>query len=327
VIILFTDGVPNMISAYVNSPDARGVTMSTTGYPVPNVPAPGNMLNPAPVPYSTTISAGKSVCKYNVSNVYNSHTNPSGVTAAQVAAQPMIGVIGSGSAPATNFTNNLGLVQMAGLDTSYSGGSGSSAWSLHWLPNDEMSGTALIGVYNRNQTPITNCNELSYRTHNNPDLWANGKPDLDGIPPWDLYGNPTTPLGGVTQGHTTSSASSFPKNTAYTGDIGTASDSANGQQLNIAGWNAVDQAGWRIRSNATMNVIVYTIGFSGNGGTDDVLLARVANDPLQRTQYGSKNSTEWTSTQRQGQYFPASDKNAIASAFAKIAGMLLNLTR
>lgn len=344
VIVLFTDGVPNMFSAYLNSPDQQGKAMTVAGYPVPNVTSPGNsllQLNPFPYPspykgYSAV--AGRSNCEYNYNYNYNSSTwqsnnldaakNKNGIAlaTAQAAANQMIGIIGSGCAP-SSFTCNYGLVQMASLDTSYAGGSGSSAWSMHWLGNDEGGGT-LQTI--RNTGPVTNCNNLGNGHTTNPLFTNNGTPDVASIPPWDLYGNLTTDMVDVTgakQGHTVSSATSFPKTTTYSGTIGT-NDGNNGVQLNIAAWNAVDNAANRIRSDmTTMKVIIYTIGYSGNGGTDDVLLSRVANDPKQRTTYGSKNSTAFNSSQRQGQYFPASDSNAIADAFAKIAGMVLNLTR
>jgi hypothetical protein len=339
VIVLFTDGVPNMFSAYLNSPDQQGNAMTVAGYPVPNVTSPGNsLLKTRPMPYNTPYpaqQAGSSECKYNYNYLYpnpvsnnQSAGNANGITlaTAQAAANQMIGIIGSGCAP-SSFTCNFGLVQMASLDTSYGGGSGSNAWSMHWIGNDE-GGQTLTAI--RNTNPVTNCNNLGNGHATNPDFSNGGIPDVASIPPWDLYGNLTTDMVDVTgakQGHTVSSATSFPKTTAYSGTIGT-NDGNNGVQLNIAAWNTVDNAANRIRSDmTTMKVIIYTIGYSGNGGTDDVLLARVANDPKQLTTYGSKNSTAFNSSQRQGQYFPASTSNAIADAFAKIAGMVLNLTR
>ncbi len=327
VIVLFTDGVPNMFAAYLNSPDAKGLAMThVVSYPVSGVMSPGSdLLLPPKAPFASSspvpvATVGKSSCYYNPLNT--------ALTAATIGlkANQMLGVMGAGAAPGTFNSNLAGLIQMASYDVKspYTGGSGSSAWALQHGATDEAYQTALSNV------SVTDClsvgqiasssNSLSYAyTHYQ---------DLAKLPPWDFYGNNLTALG---NGYTYSTATSFPTGTSYTGTAykSGGDDTALGKQLNIAAWNAVDNAANRIRSDigtasTNVNPTIYTIGYSGTGGTDDMLLARVANDPNQST-YGSGSS--FNQTQAAGQYFPVSDSNAITDAFNKIGSILLNLSR
>jgi hypothetical protein len=165
---------------------------------------------------------------------------------------------------------------------------------------------------------------------------ANGKGymDLKSIPPWDMYGNATTDLG---QGHTVSSAPSpFPVNTVQSLNLsvanGTTNDgttTSNGAQMQIAAWNAVDNAANNIRNGVDVNstpyqVTIYTIGYTPDGGTDASLLMRVANDPLQKATYGSNL---FSPSQRQGTYYEANDAAGVTTAFNKIKGLLLEISR
>ena len=327
VIVLFTDGVPNMFDAYLNSPDALSATMSdVVSYPVSGVLSPGSNLllgpkapfaNASPTPVPTV---GKSSCYYNPLNT----AVPASMTGKQ--ANQMIGIMGAGGAP-SSFTSNLnGLIQMASTDTkTFAGGSGSSAWSLQWAGTDQ---SFTNGIDN---SSVTDCLSLSGAGSTSNSLSVNssyhtGYLDLSKLPPWDVFGNNLTALG---NGYTYSTATGFPAGTGINANVNGVSDSALGQQLNIAAWNAVDNAANRIRSDIgtnswNVNPTIYTIGYSGNGGTDDMLLSRVANDPGQN-KYNSAST--YNQSQNAGQYFPASDSNAIVDAFNKIGSILLNLSR
>ncbi len=325
VIVLFTDGVPNMLPVYLNSPDALNASMATDvpNYYVAGVRSPGNnLLLPSPNPYPSTLTktANKSNCKFNYPSNLKTGTNTRGVTLADMGqkANMMVGVMGSGQAPSTSFTYNFALQQMLSLDTThYTGGSGASAWSLKAVATDETFGTAIT-------TGVTGCDSLgtSNATQNLNNIYT----DLKTIPPWDLFGNLTTDLG---VGHKASSASTFPKSTSVSfNNFNSMTTTGKGTQINIAAWNAVDNAANRIRNDLgttslATNPTIYAIGYSGTGGTDDVLLARVANDPNQ-SNYGATNA--YNSDQMPGQYFPASDDNAIVDAFNKIGSILLNLS-
>ena len=67
-----------------------------------------------------------------------------------------------------------------------------------------------------------------------------------------------------------------------------------------------------------MAITIFTIGYLGNGGTDDGLLKRVAND---------KSAVGYDNTQATGRYIPASDKNALANAFDTLASIILRLSQ
>jgi hypothetical protein len=94
-------------------------------------------------------------------------------------------------------------------------------------------------------------------------------------------------------------------------------------------WNAVDNAAKSIRTDANlagrtgdtsgnMNIQIYVIGYTGNGGCDDGLLKRVAND---------KSAAGYNSAQTTGQYYSASNGAELADAYNKLASDLLRLSR
>jgi hypothetical protein len=82
--------------------------------------------------------------------------------------------------------------------------------------------------------------------------------------------------------------------------------------------NLADNAAATARGNSTINVVTYTIGLGGNGGVDDVLLKRMANDPL---------SNIYDNTKPDGLYVYAPNSSQLNSAFARIAGEILRLAQ
>ncbi|MBZ5580072.1 MAG: VWA domain-containing protein [Acidobacteriia bacterium] len=100
--------------------------------------------------------------------------------------------------------------------------------------------------------------------------------DLNQIPAVDLYGNSVTGYKSISLSDTSS---------------------AGGQWANAV-WNATDNVGNTIRNNGVMGslpaptgmlpITIFTIGYTGNGGIDTVLLKRLAN---------TQDSTSYTPTQ------------------------------
>jgi hypothetical protein len=98
----------------------------------------------------------------------------------------------------------------------------------------------------------------------------------------------------------------------------------------LAMWNSVDNAARNVRldvnkpnrvGDTTVNNLAiqfFVIGYPGNGGVDDGLLMRVANDT---------NATGYVSAQPQGRYYVASDPVQLADALNKVASQLLRLAR
>lgn len=69
-----------------------------------------------------------------------------------------------------------------------------------------------------------------------------------------------------------------------------------------------------------MNIQIFVIGYSGNGGCDDGLLKRVAND---RTAAGFVPLP----AEQTGRYYSASNGAELADAYNKLASDLLRLSR
>ena len=96
----------------------------------------------------------------------------------------------------------------------------------------------------------------------------------------------------------------------------------------LAAWNGVDNTATNIRNDSNlanrsgdtqnMMVAIYAIGYLGNGGVDQGLLVRVAND---------KSSTSYSGAQSTGVYVPASNADALANAFTVVGAAILRLSQ
>jgi hypothetical protein len=143
--------------------------------------------------------------------------------------------------------------------------------------------------------PMTNCGQLG------PTNLAG----LSKIPPQDYYGNST-------------SGAAVPQSLLYT-TFNTAynpNQPGNGYQVGLASWNAVDNAAQRILADTTMNIAIYVIGYTGNGGVDQVLLKRMAN---------TQDSTSYNQTYQTGMYVSAGNASELQNAFDSVASALLRL--
>jgi hypothetical protein len=65
-----------------------------------------------------------------------------------------------------------------------------------------------------------------------------------------------------------------------------------------------------------MQVAIYAIGYRGQGGIDDGLLKRIAND---------KASSSYDATKATGIYVAGSNRAALSAAFDTIASVILRL--
>lgn len=82
--------------------------------------------------------------------------------------------------------------------------------------------------------------------------------------------------------------------------------------------NLADNSATAARNNTTINPVIYTIGLGGNGGVDDVLLKRMANDP---------ESEIHDATRIDGLYVYAPNSSDLNQAFARIASEILRLAQ
>ncbi len=79
--------------------------------------------------------------------------------------------------------------------------------------------------------------------------------------------------------------------------------------------NAADYAALKIRQDG---IFVYTIGLDGNGGLDNALLKRIANDPT---------GASYQSSQPAGMYAYAGNASQLAAAFNSIASEVLRISQ
>ncbi len=271
-VVLFTDGVPNDVTAYPNR-------------------------------FSNSVVAAASGCTY--------------ATDTSTPTHPIYGFFeaqGSSAGGGPPFVGLTGLYQLASLD-----GSHTSSYYMSW------NGSAPSPPTNPAPTGCVNSG------------WSAPYSNLTAIPSYDKYGYSLGPNGAgyKVSSFVNASTSSifngtdFNVNTPY-GSTTTAHN-AYYYQWGLAAWDEVDQAAEAIRSDANyatrgdvapMKVTIYTVGYTGNGGTDAGLLEKVANVP--GCQFNGYSC--YDNTQSGGLYVQAADKTQLANAFVTIASAILRLS-
>jgi len=129
--------------------------------------------------------------------------------------------------------------------------------------------------------------------------FANVATDISSIPSTDIYGNSTN--------------TGYQSVTTSGGNITvTAMNNQN------AGWNAADNAGFRIRNSTTIPKInIFSIGLGNSGGIPADFLERVANDP---------RASNYDNTKPAGIYVYAPTTADLSNAFSLIASEILHLS-
>lgn len=224
--------------------------------------------------------------------------NPANATT--VSTQMKGYIVAPGGPPGNGVTfpgwgTSIGMALLSAYDTSH---------DLHWWL---ASGAANISQMLPNSA-LSNCTYLCEGGNN---CTLN---DMAKLPPFDLYGNPTTGLG-YTHSYMFDGTHYWSPNTgAYNPNTPT-----TGYNLSAAAWNAVDAQGAVIRSQTAMNQVqIFTIGYSGNSGTDLGLLKRLANTP---------DSSSFVATQSIGQFYLVNNTDQLAAAFDAVASNLLRLAQ
>jgi hypothetical protein len=205
------------------------------------------------------------------------------------ASTQMIGWIGGWGIPTeTGYGSGLYRLASASNDTNT---------AKYWMQNPGAD----MNVINP-KTPISGCKYLQ-ATQSSGDL-----NDLKQIPPNDYYGD------------STNDGTAYQASVLYSNFKTTYSSTnlSNGYHLGIACWNATDNAAQRILADTNLNVTIYTIGYTGDGGVDTALLNRVAN---------TKDSSNHNSNWQTGLYVAAADTNGLAVAFQSVASAILRLAR
>ena len=140
--------------------------------------------------------------------------------------------------------------------------------------------------------------------------------DFAWLPSSDIYGNSVNPATAYKPVITTGGQ------IAITGNRSTDWANAHAAALNVA-----DDAAYRARTNATLPVYVFTIGYSAS--VDNVLLQRFANDPSWLTSADCTRSGLCVNypSQPQGRYVFAANKQELMQAFLSLSSATLRLSQ
>jgi len=205
----------------------------------------------------------------------------------------------------TGGSPNSGIIkQLASLDT---GSTHTSSWYMDNPTADDTRPSP--------STPESGCNS-----------WSNTN-NLNAIPSYDKYGYSLSANG---NGYKVSAIVNGATTSTYNGTAFSTSDPSSAYQWGLAGWDEVDNVAEAIRSDSNyttrgdtspMSVTIYTVGYTGNGGTDYGLLEKVANvSGCSINGYSCYNNTE-----QAGLYIQASNTTELANAFSTIATAILRL--
>jgi hypothetical protein len=138
----------------------------------------------------------------------------------------------------------------------------------------------------------------------------NSLADFSWLPTTDVYGNNLN--------------TSYDPVTTATLNGGTRISPVNMTQIRAAAFNAVDDAAHRFRTNATIPVTFYAVGFNS---ADTTLMQRVANDPGWIGNAACTAQCQYDSTQPTGKYVFASTTSALNGAFQALASQILRLAQ
>ncbi|MGA3019147.1 MAG: Tad domain-containing protein [Bryobacteraceae bacterium] len=281
------NGVDSRVNAIVLFTD--GVPSSVVTYPNQN---------------SNSVISHFSGCTYAVDTATPSH--------------PIYGYVVVTGSPPYSSQSTLAYYQLGSLDTT---SSHTSNWYMQ-NPSYDMSVSAPSLIPS---SGFAGCTGSSG--------WSNLS-NLSAIPSFDKYGYPLTAnmTGGVagyklSQIIGDSSATSIYESSH--GDFNT-TDPTKAYQWGLAGWDEVDNVAQAIRSDSNyanrgetspVPITIYTIGYTGNGGTDSGLLQKIANVAACNVN-GYACSV---SGQQQGIYAQASNADEISNAFNIILTAILRL--
>jgi von Willebrand factor type A domain/Putative Flp pilus-assembly TadE/G-like/Putative Tad-like Flp pilus-assembly len=214
--------------------------------------------------------------------------------------------------PAFSGSGGFGMYLLASIDPN---ASHTATW---WMANGGSDASSPSP--NSPNAPYTGCTGLM---NDSSISWSY----FTKIPNYDMWGNnlmTTAYQNSHVVGGSVSSIYTHGKNLTY----GSSTQKSDDYYWGLAIWNAADSAALRIRTDANlanrpgdtqnMAVAIYTIAYTGNGGTDDGLLRRIAND---------KSAAGYDAGQPTGLYVQASDSGTLSTAFSTIASAILRLAQ
>jgi Flp pilus assembly protein TadG len=233
-------------------------------------------------------------------------------------ANPIYGYAVLSGSPPYSGAPYQGFYQLSSIDTT-------SGHTSQWFMGNTASDPSPP------QIPVpTGCNTAGWN-------W-NSSTNLSAIPSFDKYGyslGPTLLPNGAGSGYQVSAFVNNPSATSiYNGTAFKTTSPTDAYQWGLASWDEVDQVSQAIRTDANfanrpgdttgpLRITIYTVGYTGNGGTDYGLLEKIAN--VQGCKVNGLSC--YNNTQPSGQYIQASNKNELANAFQVIATTVLRLAR
>jgi hypothetical protein len=241
-------------------------------------------------------------------------TNKTILLTQQDALHMMLSWFAIGGNPTfSNGQGTLGVELLASMDTAHS-----SNW---WMSNNNSNtaqdvadpGVTGSGPYKGcpgDGSMLNGGNSYSYFTNK--------------IPNTDAWGNPLTGAG-YHNSHIIFGGAA----TVYTSGDLDQSKVTNNYHWGLAMWNSVDNAAARIRTDVNkpnrmgdtdpaLKIGFEVLGYTGNGGIDDGLLKRVANDP---------GAVGFVPAQPNGKYYEADNTTQMTAAMNAIAADILRLSR
>jgi Flp pilus assembly protein TadG len=301
VIVLFTDGLPNGITAYANDP------AETTNYMMKSTSGCAK-LGQGNASASPLVSAANNnmIGWFSQQNGFAGGTDTSGAYGLRkhMMVYPYAGFTGRG--------NDI------------------DAWMRLATSGTGTSDTELVAQ----MTPSATCNSPMVTTmarFPNHDLYGNytdlsAAPAVGGVvPPHGPTGQPLYKLGDL-YSNQCGGATYNPTKTSNACQIGLASWQATAHQA----WKIWNQIMWDKTSNMNKfdtavnqsSPVIFTIGFdhsaSGGEAPDMSLLQLIANDPASPAPFSARVK---------GQAFRAADPNAVDAAFQQIASQILRLAQ
>jgi len=213
-------------------------------------------------------------------------------------------------------SNPVGIYQLASRDPA------AAHTSIWWMAGKNSSGGP-GDEENLNPLTATGCADLQQ-----PGNIGTATHDFNKIPSIDMWGNSMTGTAYTTASQFVDASGNIITNPVYDGStVLDQSKPTKGYHWALSFWNSSDDSARRIRIDAnkpnrvdstTLKIAIYVIGYEGNGGVDQGLLRRIANDKL---------STSYTDTQATGIYVPAANKTELQDAFNTIYTAILRLAK
>jgi Flp pilus assembly protein TadG len=307
VIVLFTDGLPNGITAYANDPNQTTNYMMTAAsgctYLGQATPSVSPLVGPL-----TSVPANKNIIGwFSQTNGFAVDTNGARGFRRNMMAYPQM----------NTFTGH---------------GDDIDAWMKN--PGDDAANILPTG---NASYPSSTISQMVGGSCTNPMTPAT----MGKFPDHDLFGNYTdlSKVGAMPTGPT---GKLYELGDLWANQCGRAPYSAtatsNSCQIGLASWQAAAHQAWKIwnqiiwsKSSQTnipdpgvyqSSPVIFTIGYDHSGGVgerpDMTLLQMIANDPSSPVSFSGRVK---------GQAFHASDNNAVKSAFQQITSQILRLSQ